>query len=244
MGVAPVLIGAVAISLAVKVVPSAPALAAAVGACGGAVVGVAMDGLYLVWASHHRQPTPPALSKAQVRLRQLTGAGFDDTIVLPSDWHEEACHIRLSPLGRSVFVVSEQIIDRLSSAELEAVIAHEMKHVIACDISAARRTTAALSFLALLALLYLGPWIDPGAGSGLAVFIAGAAGMTMARLVVELFLSRRREREADDFAAGVVGVAPVRSSLSKLSRSGPASLRTIWSTHDSVQDRLDRLREE
>lgn len=154
---------------------------------------------------------------------------------------------------RSVFISSE-LLNRLSPGDVEAVMAHELGH------ARHRHLWVMLAFLLTMPLLataiavLVSPGlngmepcpVDPTAydparhADETGSFIVLMA--VLAWLAVGFgYLSRRLEREADEFAAKVVGTEPMCSALYSLGRQRPSSyFRAGW-RHFSIAQRIREL---
>ena len=170
----------------------------------------------------------------------------------------------------AVVAVTRGILQMMSPAELEAVLAHELGHVKNRDIlisSIAAMLAAALSILARMALW--GGRSRDSRGNPLAGII-GLAGMLVAPLAAVLLrtaISRAREFEADVSGADLTGqpldlasalakigqasgriTRKVNPAVSQLFISDPMkalrardTLGRMFSTHPPVEERIARL---
>lgn len=157
------------------------------------------------------------------------------------------------------------ILQAMSDAEIEGVIAHELGHVLHRDIlisSVAATIATAITFLSRMAFFFGGSRDDErensGAGSFLMVILAPIAAM-----LIQMAISRSREFDADAASAKYTG-SPQKliSALRKLevySKRLPMdatpstahlfivkpftgqSLMRMFSTHPSTADRIARL---
>jgi heat shock protein HtpX len=118
---------------------------------------------------------------------------------------------------RSTIVLSRGLIDELEPRELDAVIAHELAHIV-------HRDTAVMTVL-LYPVIAFGWWVRRMRGWLFPLFIvppmwASAVGLTAMLLTSRCLagsLSRTRELDADRTAALITGSAePLMSALTKL----------------------------
>lgn len=180
----------------------------------------------------------PAL-EARIR-RLMDRCGFESRGVMVMDGSRRSSHgnAYFTGLGRSKRVVFfDTLLDALSPAEVEAVLAHELGHFRRRHI----QQRLALMLVSALALLWLLGW-----GSGQSAFYTGLGvgpnlqapndglALTLFLLVMPpaLFLlsplgsawSRRHEFEADAYAAEQADGAALASALIKLHSDNAATL--------------------
>ncbi len=157
------------------------------------------------------------------------------------------------------------ILQTMSDAEIEGVVAHELGHVLHRDIlisSVAATIATAITFLSRMAFFFGGRRDDEREGSGagglLMVILAPIAAM-----LIQMAISRSREFDADAAAAKYTGnPQKLISALRKLEsysqrlpmEATPStahlfivkpftgeSLMRLFSTHPSTADRIARL---
>lgn len=148
---------------------------------------------------------------------------------------------------RAVVSFSQGLVERLPAREILAIAAHEVAHIANNDM---RRMQLATSFQKALTW-YLG-WTDRG--QTFARWVLGIVGEIMLKR-----LSRSREYWADATAAALVGKEPMISALRYLGGDPVepsaehwsyarmmirASARTIFSTHPSIEERIEALETE
>ena len=166
-------------------------------------------------------------------------------------------------LGRSKRIVFfDTLLDRLSPAEVEAVLAHELGHFRKGHVR--RRLlmslVSSLAGLALLGWLADRPWFYEGLGVQPPASVAEAPGVALLlfMFVMPLFLfvlrpitswlSRRDEFEADDFAAAQSSGADLASALIKLYEDNAATLTpdpvhsAYYDSHPPAAIRVARLK--
>lgn len=162
--------------------------------------------------------------------------------------------------------VTSGLLRRLSPAEVEGVVAHEIGHIAHRDttiVSVAAAIGTAISALANLVmwLPFFGYHDDDGANPlGL---LAAALLAPIAATIVQLAISRTREYDADREAARLLGDGrPLASALARIDRATAAmpmaippaqaahyivnplaggGLARLFSTHPPVQARIRRL---
>ncbi|MBV9081425.1 MAG: zinc metalloprotease HtpX [Acidobacteriaceae bacterium] len=159
------------------------------------------------------------------------------------------------------------ILQAMSDAEIEGVVAHELGHVLHRDIlisSVAATIASAITFLARMGFFFGGRREDEEEGGGwgalLMLILAPIAAM-----LIQLAISRSREYDADAASAKYTGrPGELISALQKLeaySKQLPmqatpstahlfivkpftgASLMRLFSTHPPTEERIARLRE-
>lgn len=161
------------------------------------------------------------------------------------------------------------ILDALTDAELEGVMAHELGHVKNYDIRVSMFAFALVSVVSLIAdmILHFTIFSDRRENSSPFVLIAGLAAMIIAPIaasMIQLAISRRREYLAD--ATGALTTRHpegLASALEKIGRQGSATARansstahlffanplksgsisSLFSTHPPIENRIKVLRE-
>lgn len=167
----------------------------------------------------------------------------------------------------ALVAVSDQIMDQMDKAELEAVLAHEVSHVVNGDMVTLTLVQGVLNAVVLFLSRIIAYAVDNAMGeknrrgsSGAYIVVVYAMQFLLgilASLIVFAY-SRRREYAADAGSARLLGSPqPMIDALRRLagrSEPLPQSLRafgikgessSIWSTHPSTDDRiaaLERLR--
>jgi STE24 endopeptidase len=154
-------------------------------------------------------------------------------------------------------VFFDTLIERLTPAEIEAVLAHELGHFAKGHIPRllAVRFALALLMLAILGWLYSEPAFHQALGLPEARIGAALAGFA---LVIPVFafpfqplaslIARRQEFEADAFAARHASAADLTSALAKLYRDNAATLTPdplhslVYDSHPPAALRIDHLK--
>ena len=147
-------------------------------------------------------------------------------------------------------VFFDTLIDRLSAAELEAILAHELGHFKCRHIRKRLLIMALLSLLLMLALTHLlqAPWFYTGLGVdrvnvhfGLALFALVMPLFLTLLQPLFAFISRRHEYEADRFAAAQTPAQALQQALVTLYRNNANTLTpdSWYSTfHHSQNDSI------
>ncbi len=163
--------------------------------------------------------------------------------------------------------VTEGLLDLLDDEEIEGVIAHELSHIKHYDMligTIAASLAGAIAMLANFGMFFGGG--DDRDRPNPIVMIAMMIIMPMAASIVQMTVSRSREYMADEGAARLTGHPEwLQSGLSKLENyarrgvihdadpqtahmfiinpfsSVQDSLKTLFSTHPSTADRIERL---
>lgn len=204
----------------------------------------------------------PELYRMVDRLRQNAGLPMPKVYVMPSD-QPNAFATGRNPAHAAV-AVTNGIVRLLSREELEGVIAHELAHVKNRDIltsSIAATLAAAITLLARFGMFAGG---DRDRGS----FVTNLLMMILApvaAMMIQMAISRSREFAADRGGAEICGSPrSLASALSRLEKgteriamdANPATahmfimnpfsgskggLRTLFSTHPSTEQRIERL---
>jgi heat shock protein HtpX len=229
----------------------------------------------LALAMYHAQPvTREELPRAYAVVEQLTrraGLPMPKIYVLPTE-SPNAFATGRNPQHASV-AVTHGILALLNDEELEGVLAHELGHVRNRDIltsSIAATLAGAITILARMAFWFgaLGGFGGGGGGSRDRDNGLGALVMLIlapiAAMLIQLWVSRTREYEADASGAHLTGNPyALASALEKISAVShrvplPASpnsahlfivapllsgemLTSLFSTHPPIQKRIERL---
>ncbi len=154
------------------------------------------------------------------------------------------------------------LIENLENQELEGVIAHELSHVKNYDIRLMMIVIVCVGIITLLTDLVLRGSFFGGdrRNNNLIFFILGLAAMIIAPLIaklIQLSISRKREYLADASAVLLTRYPEgLASALEKISRNSKikkphqstahlyisSPVKSLFSTHPPVQDRINKLR--
>jgi heat shock protein HtpX len=166
----------------------------------------------------------------------------------------------------AVVAVTTGMLQVLSDAELEGVLAHELGHVAHRDILISSITAVlvqAIMFLSRMAM-----WVTPRDDEGRSNPIAGlliAIFAPISAMVLQLALSRSREYLADEYSAQITGrpleLANALGRISGINQVQPmrdaqpatahmmivnplrgGGLMSLFSTHPPIEARIERLR--
>ncbi len=166
----------------------------------------------------------------------------------------------------AVVAVTTGMLQLLSDAELEGVLAHELGHVANRDILISSITSVlvqAIMFLSRMAM-----WVTPRDSGGRSNPIAGlliAILAPISAMVLQLALSRSREYLADEYSAQITGrpleLANALERISGINQVQPmrdaqpatahmmivnplrgGGLMSLFSTHPPIEARIERLR--
>jgi len=142
---------------------------------------------------------------------------------------------------RPLLIVGKPLLDKLSEADMRAVLAHGVAHCI-------RRDTVVLVWLGLITALVMAPAMQiliwPLFSGGQVVLGVALCGSLNGGLGVAMgFYMRRMEFRTDQLAVQLLGgrwqdLASALKEISTVKRF-PFERKTL--THPSVQDRIDRL---
>jgi len=154
-------------------------------------------------------------------------------------------------------VFFDTLMDRLTPAEIEAVLAHELGHFARGHIPRLLmvRFALALLLLAILGWLYQEPAFyaalhmrEPHIGAALAGFALIVPVFTFPFQPLSSLMARRQEFEADAFAASHASAADLVSALAKLYRDNASTLTPdplhslVYDSHPPATLRIDHLR--
>ena len=171
----------------------------------------------------------------------------------------------------ALICVTRGALEQLNQEELEGVLAHEMSHIANYDVRLATVTIGVMGAIAMIAeigmrALWFGGRGRKGGGHPLLLVVA-LVGVLLAPILSRmtyLFLSRRREYLADATGAKLTrnpeGLAAALEKIKgdlpddpKGSRTVAAlyianpwkrvDLRSVWSTHPPLDERIRRLRQ-
>lgn len=196
------------------------------------------------------------------RLTQRAGIPMPTIYVIPTE-SPNAFATGRNPQHASV-AVTHGILALLTDDELEGVLAHELGHVRNRDIltsSIAATLAGAITILARMAFWFGGGDRRRGGGVG-AIFMLLLA--PLAATLIQLWVSRTREYEADASGAHLTGnpyaLASALEKISAVSRQLPLqaspnsahlfiiapllsgeTFATLFSTHPPIQKRIERL---
>ena len=154
-------------------------------------------------------------------------------------------------------VFFDTLLERLTAAEIEAVLAHELGHFARGHIPRLLmvRFALALLLLAILGWLYQEPAFyqalhlpEPHIGAALAGFGLIVPVFTFPFQPLSSLMARRQEFEADAFAASHASAADLVSALAKLYRDNASTLTPdplhslVYDSHPPATLRIDHLR--
>ena len=203
------------------------------------------------------------LEEGTLRMRieaLLARCGFTASGLFVMDGSKRSSHgnAYFTGFGKTKRIVFfDTLIERLSAAEIEAVLAHELGHFARGHIPRllAVRFALALLMLAILGWLYREPAFHQALGMSQAHIGALLAGFA---LVIPVFtfpfqpfaslMARRQEFEADAFAARHASAADLMSALAKLYRDNASTLTPdplhslVYDSHPPAALRIDHLR--
>jgi heat shock protein HtpX len=215
---------------------------------------------------YHAQPvTREQLPRVYEVMERLTGRAnipMPKIYVIPTE-SPNAFATGRNPQHASV-AVTHGILALLSDDELEGVLAHELSHVRNRDIltsSIAATLAGAITILARMAFWFGGGRRRNGGLIGMLVMLLLAP---LAATLIQLWVSRTREYEADASGAHLTGnpyaLASALAKISSVSRQRPLlasansahlfiiapllsgqSLASLFSTHPPVGKRIERL---
>jgi heat shock protein HtpX len=247
------------------------------GGTSGALMGVAMAAIMnlgswfysdkIALAAYGAKPVTPAAAPqlyAMVeKLTQRAGMPMPQVCIIPSA-AANAFATGRDPEHAAV-AVTQGIMEILPPAELEAVIAHELSHILNRDTltqAVAATVAGAISWLTQFAFFFIGGSRDDD-GPNPVVLLVSLIVAPLAATVIQLGISRTREFAADEGAARLTGnPRALASALKRLEMgaqqfplqgdpafaplliiNGPSKkfLSNLFSTHPATSDRIERL---
>ncbi|MFT3802944.1 MAG: M48 family metallopeptidase [Burkholderiaceae bacterium] len=207
------------------------------------------------------EPLPDGAVRERVG-RLLARCGFAARGLFVMDGSRRSAHgnAYFTGFGRSRRIVFfDTLLARLTPAEIEAVLAHELGHFkhhhivrrIALSFAASLAGLAILGWLAMQPWFYQGLGVDvvPGEDPALALILFFLAMPVFAFLFqpIASLLSRRDEFEADRFAAGQADASSLIDALVKLYEDNAATLTpdpvhsAFYDSHPPAAVRVARL---
>src|ERR1051325_9627871 len=203
----------------------------------------------------------PRIYSVVERLTQKAGIPMPKLYVIPTD-SPNAFATGRNPAHASV-AVTQGILRLLDDEELEGVLAHELGHVRNRDIltsSIAATLAGAITMLARMGMWFgFGGRDDRDRGGGIVMLLVAP----FAAMLIQLWVSRTREYEADATGAGIThnpyALARALQKLDAYSRRVPlvaspstahlfiiqpftaASIGNLFSTHPPIEKRIERL---
>jgi heat shock protein HtpX len=204
----------------------------------------------------------PRIYSVVERLTQKAGLPMPKLYVIPTD-SPNAFATGRNPAHASV-AVTQGILRLLDDDELEGVLAHELGHVRNRDIltsSIAATLAGAITMLARMGMWFGfgGDRNDRDRGGGILMLILAP----LAAMLIQLWVSRTREYEADATGAGIThnpyALARALQKIDAYSKRVPmiaspstahlfiiqpltgASIGNLFSTHPPIAKRIERL---
>lgn len=225
--------------------------------------------------SYHAKPVSeaeaPELHSIIRGLATRAGTPMPKVYIIPSV-SSNAFATGRNPSHASV-AVTEGIVQLLKRKELEGVLAHELAHIQHRDILIASIVATFAGAITLIARMagwaamfggYGGRDNDLDSGGGVIGFILMAILSPLAALLVQLWISRTREYDADAGGAKIAGspygladaleklqmdaqIRPIRANPSSahmfiVNPLSGKSLISLFSTHPPIEERVARLR--
>jgi heat shock protein HtpX len=192
---------------------------------------------------------------------QAQGIGMPEVAIF--DAEEPNAFATGARRNRALVAVSQGLLRRLSRAEVEAVLGHEVSHVANGDMVTLALIQGVVNAF-VLALSRVAGWaVDrivfrTEEGHGPAFFVASLVAQLVFGLLaspIVFWFSRQREYRADAGAARLVGARPMIAALERLRTASPDSLPSEmrafgitgnrvsrwFSTHPSLDSRIAAL---
>ena len=202
----------------------------------------------------------PRIYSVVERLTQKAGLPMPKLFVIPTE-SPNAFATGRNPNHASV-AVTQGILNLLDDDELEGVLAHELGHVRNRDIltsSIAATLAGAITILARMGFFFGGGRDDRDRGGGIFMLILAP----FAALLIQLWVSRTREYEADATGAGIThnpeALARALQKLDAYSKRVPmmaspstahmfivqplmgVNIGNLFSTHPPIYKRIEKL---
>jgi Zn-dependent protease with chaperone function len=189
---------------------------------------------------------PEPLTAALAELQRRCRFRFDRVICLDARYGGGRVGAVSSSARTATLFVSQPLTEMLNRDELLAVLAHETGHV---ELHHTRRKLL-FGLLATATVLTAGFGVMvglklfmPHSLEVVAIILSGGV-VGVGRQSYDTFVTRRHEREADEYAARAVSAAALLSALEKLGAGGRAvTMANRWTTHSTWEVRSERLRQ-
>lgn len=190
----------------------------------------------------------------------LARCGFKSQGVFVMDGSRRSSHgnAYFTGFGKSKRVVFfDTLLQHLSAAEIEAILAHELGHYRRHHIRNRLLFSLVVSFLGLGLLGLLSAWPEfygalgvdqPSSHAALLLFMLASSPAIFWLTPLGAWWSRRQEFEADEFAADHANARELISALTKLYRDNATTLTpdslhsSFYDSHPTALVRIDRLR--
>jgi len=195
--------------------------------------------------------TRPLPDRDQERLQALlrrTGASVQRILVIPAASSGTNAFVSGMLERRRYLFVAEHLLTDLPPDEVDAVIAHEIGHLVHRHV--ARVGIAAVATSAVAALVFMGTVAITVGGASDEVrrpwFALAGAGTALATLAITRRLLRKFEFEADEFAARTLGSPqPMANALRTLARVNWLAEDGLdagaFASHPTIRRRIERL---
>ncbi len=190
----------------------------------------------------------------------LARCGFASKGVFVMDGSRRSAHgnAYFTGIGNHKRIVFfDTLMETLTGAEIEAVMAHELGHFRLRHVTKSLFLNAAMSFIALAALGWLAaqPWFYAGLGvrvpsnhAALLLFLLASPAFTFLFTPLLSARSRKHEYEADAYAAAHADAGDLTQALVKLYRENATSLNPdpvysrFYDSHPPAVARISNLR--
>jgi len=206
------------------------------------------------------QPMQDDVTKARIAAL-LQRCGFTTSGLFVMDGSKRSTHgnAYFTGFGKTKRIVFfDTLLERLSPAEMDAVLAHELGHFKHRHVMKRIAFTFAVSlaFLWLLAQLMQSAWFYEGLGVttqstalALLLFFMALPVFTFLLQPLSSYYSRKHEFEADDYAAAQTDANDLGSALVKLYQDNAKTLTpdplyaTFYESHPPALERIAHLKE-
>ncbi len=189
---------------------------------------------------------PEALVNGLADLRSRCGFQFDRVVCLDACYGNGRVGAVTSTLRSTTLFISEPLPGVLDRHELLAILAHETAHV---ELRHFRRKlvfgllATAIGFGCYMVVLMALDGLVPR-NLRLAQFLLIGALYSLARSIYDTSVTRRHEREADEYAARAAGAGALLRALEKLGGGrSPIAMANRWTTHSTWEIRSRRLQD-
>lgn len=215
-----------------------------------------------------RSDTERWLVSTVERHAQAAGIGMPEVAIFPS--REPNAFATGASRNKALVAVSTGLLDRMSRAEVEAVLGHEIGHVANGDMVTLALIQGVVNTFVMFFARIIGNIVDrvilknedgPGIGFFVSTLVAELVLGILASAIV-MWFSRRREYRADEMGARLAGTGAMIAALERLraetelpdqmpdtltafgiTEGAKGGLKAMFMSHPPLEDRIAALRQ-
>lgn len=195
------------------------------------------------WFRRSAVDTPLVVGEVVARVQSLFNVQINGPLLVERG-EDFVAEIQIRPLRTPDLILSDKIGERFDPRSLAAVVAHELAHVHLGHLRQRLWASIALTiFFTAIVLSLLRANILPGIPRAPFSFLLLIAGLTVQQLVLYALI-RSQEREADRYAAAMVGADAMSEALRRTSSPSTLPLDfSLWTTHEAPESRARALQQ-